>query len=309
MASSTQNNEDITTFTPIEPAKYGYRYTNFCGIRVIMNKHGLINLTKMCLSVKIKAKRYCKWLECKGSSKLIEKYEALYHPNGVVNPEKFMYRVKKLKNTAPPLCGGTYAIEEIAFIVAIWAGLALAMDTPEYKRLISVLKDEIQEKTQKLELETKEKLKFKIAYMKKSKKVVYPTFDTHECLYIWHDPMHTKPVYKVGKAKNINDRMKSYRTPVPRAEIDFIVYFTDSDLSAKQVTKLENAINDRFELNLEYNNHETYTLELSAIIKYIIGYFALNEHIAHKIESDVEKYNVIIRGLSDPAYDNIEISD
>jgi hypothetical protein len=66
------------------------------------------------------SKEYFRWLELKGSQKDIENYKKWFLANVSRNLTKFMYKITKTKNIAPPCCTGTYAISDIAIDVARW---------------------------------------------------------------------------------------------------------------------------------------------------------------------------------------------
>lgn len=122
------NNQD-TEFTIIEPVKYGYHYASFGGLRVIMDKDGLINLTALCLLIKIDSKKYARWSELSSSQEIITKYQEWFEKNISKDLTKFMYKVKQTKGIAPTCCSGTYGIRNIAIAVARWLSFDFMLAT------------------------------------------------------------------------------------------------------------------------------------------------------------------------------------
>lgn len=121
--------QDETKFAPIEPAKYGYRYASFGGLRVIMDKNGLINLTALCLLLGNPNKPYSRWSSFIGSQEDIEKYKEWFLKNGNTDLTKFMCKITKTKGIAPACCTGTYGISDIAIDVARWLSFDFKLAT------------------------------------------------------------------------------------------------------------------------------------------------------------------------------------
>lgn len=130
----------------------------------------------------------------------------------------------------------------------------------------------------------------KVLIEKKHKMVLFKRtchkFKKGSCFYIISDGDSTALKYKVGiDNKDINTRLRQYRTSIPATKLEFLVYTDDNKL-------IEDSVLRRYlEKRKKYKNHEwIYDMEVSHIIDSVmtnINHLGIN----YTLEKDIQKYN------------------
>lgn len=130
----------------------------------------------------------------------------------------------------------------------------------------------------------------KVIIEKKHKMVLYKRtchkFKKGPCFYIISDGDSTALKYKVGiDNKDINTRLRQYRTSIPATKLEFLVYTDDNKLIE------DNVLRRYLEKRKKYKNHEwIYDMEVIHIIesvKTIINFTGID----FTEENDIQKYN------------------
>lgn len=266
----------------------GYYHATYGGLDVIVNKDGLFNLSKICSSYKNidgkNPKEYCKWAANKVGKRIIKRFRELFISNGG-NPRKFLLKIEGENKIS-----GTYGIDKLAIVVALWTyedyGWQIMEITTQLTVSVAELSRDLQNVEEKYNITT-------TALQKLSKRNSYPVFAKTGCLYIASIPQKDNiERYKVGITKNLNTRFSSYRTTAPNTTIHFLVYLESTTESRK---KLEKTIKDHFMYKLWTMSHEWYEIEYDKLLRFIQVCLDI---MPHTIEENLEQYNAFIRELT-----------
>jgi hypothetical protein len=118
------------------------------------------------------------------------------------------------------------------------------------------------------------------------KKQKYHTFMIGPCFYIWSVPDSSTDKYKVGFTKNINKRLKDFRTSVPNLVLNHLIFSHKSAL-------LETIILTTFEDDLSHINHEIVSLSLDNITDKIKDIMIIT-NIPYTECNQLNEYNIKI---------------
>jgi hypothetical protein len=117
------------------------------------------------------------------------------------------------------------------------------------------------------------------------KKQKYHTFMIGPCVYIWSDPDSSVEKYKIGYTKNINERLKDFRTSVPNLVLNYLVF-------SHKAALLETNILSSFEDDLIHANHEIVSLQLDFILDKIKQIMIIT-NIPYTECNQLNEYNTI----------------
>ena len=157
----------------------------------------------------------------------------------------------------------------------------------EEKKILEEQKIEIEKKLsdeQKIVIKTKLSLELN----QKKFRHRYKFIEQGGCVYILKDPENPLNKFKIGFTDNINERLTSDRTMIPKIKVLFIMYTPHYELFEKN-------IKIRFEKHLQFQSHEWIILDKFDNVDFIInGYKEIDKACGFnsKIEDNLWKYNL-----------------
>ena len=159
----------------------------------------------------------------------------------------------------------------------------------EEKKILEEQKIEIEKKLsdeQKIVIKTK--LSLELNQKKFRHRHRYKFIEQGGCVYILKDPENPLNKFKIGFTDNINERLTSDRTMIPKIKVLFIMYTPHYELFEKN-------IKIRFEKHLQFQSHEWIILDKFDNVDFIInGYKEIDKACGFnsKIEDNLWKYNL-----------------
>ena len=157
----------------------------------------------------------------------------------------------------------------------------------EEKKILEEQKIEIEKKLsdeQKIVIKTKLSLELN----QKKFRHRYKFIEQGGCVYILKDAENPLNKFKIGFTDNINERLRSDRTMIPKIKVLFIMYTPFYELFEKN-------IKIRFEEHFQFQSHEWIILDKFDNVDFIInGYKEIDKACGFnsKIEDNLWKYNL-----------------
>jgi len=157
----------------------------------------------------------------------------------------------------------------------------------EEKKILEEQKIDIEKKLsdeQKIVIKTKLSLELN----QKKFRHRYKFVEQGGCVYILKDPENPLNKFKIGFTDNINERLRSDRTMIPKIKVLFIMYTPFYELFEKN-------IKIRFEEHFQFQSHEWIILDKFDNVDFIInGYKEIDKACGFnsKIEDNLWKYNL-----------------
>jgi len=258
------------------------------GITVLARESdGYINATQLCQAG---GKLFGHWKALDSTKELLKELEL---DTGI--PESQLLDIKKGGN-AKTVTQGSWIHPDLAVQLAQWISPKFALKVSRWVIELSVTgsvrlhQEKSRNEIELLNKTLKETKREKNIIQKNHSLILFKRtchkFKKGPCFYIISDGDSTALKYKVGiDNKDINTRLRQYRTSIPATKLEFLVYTDDNKLIE------DNVLRRYLEKRKKYKNHEwIYDMEVSHIIDSVmttINHLGIN----YTLEKDIQKYN------------------
>lgn len=258
------------------------------GITVLARESdGYINATQLCQAG---GKRFNDWNRLDSTKELLKELEL---DTGI--PMSQLLDIKKGGN-AKTVTQGSWIHPDLAVQLAQWISPKFALKVSRWVIELSVTGSvRLHQERSQVELDllkkTLKQTNIEKNIIQKNHSLILFKRTCHKfkkgsCFYIISDGDSTALKYKVGiDNKDINTRLRQYRTSIPATKLEFLLYTDDNKLIE------DNVLRRYLEKRNKYKNHEwIYDMEVSHIIDSImtnINYLGID----YTLEKDIQKYN------------------
>lgn len=249
------------------------------GIAVVTREDGFVNATQLC---KAGGKLFGDWKRLDSTTALMEELAS-----DTQIPISALMDITKGGNDKK--AQGSWIHPDLAVQLAQWISPVFAIKVSRYIRELaitgSVNLEQNRTDVQVRELQTQ----LKVTEEKRQRRLRqrnYHKFKKGPCFYIVSDIDSMSKRYKVGyDHEDMNVRLKAYRTSIPGARLEFLVYTENDKL-------LETNMLQRYESLRKYSNHEwIYDIELEHLLDSVSTFITLLG-LEVTIEDELDRYNM-----------------